>query len=218
MFKISRSNLDSISKSYNSKKTLGETNHELLDLYKQIIWNIIDLTNKFSVYEMSHWINNKDRWIYNRNTDNRKEYHRSCIVIVDLGATNFRYEPSFAHPCIVLVDRFNSMLIAPCSSKKYGKGLRNIIDAKKDIDGFSIDTGIQIESIRWVHKNRVVSIAGHASPRIMEAIDKYILSITPAYRREKAKIKAIKSELITSKKEIEKLNNEIKVLKLEHKA
>ena len=53
---------------------------------------------------MAHWINNTDRWLHNRTYVNTTGYKRGSILMVDLGATNYRFEPSFTHPCVVLAE------------------------------------------------------------------------------------------------------------------
>lgn len=208
MFKIKRTDIESKLNLGNAKTNLGENDSELFNAFKLTACNIIDLISKFSVYEMGHWINNIDRWINNRNVDNVKKYKRGSILNIDLGASNFRYEPSFTHPCVVLVNRYNSMLIVPCSSKKYGKGFPDIIDATVS-DGFKKNTGIQIESIRWIHKNRVISVVGKASTQVLNEIDDHILKLVPTYKEEKIRYTKVNDQLDELKKKLDQANDEL---------
>ena len=130
---------------------------------------------------MAHWTNNADRWISNRTTTNTTGYARGTIIFADLGATNFKYEPSFTHPCVVLDQNRNFILVAPCSSKKYGKGYPEIVDATP-ADGFSCNTGIQTNGIRWISKNRVISTIGTTSSRILNCVDTLILNSVPLHK------------------------------------
>lgn len=211
MFTINRNIIDNETKIANAKSNSGKSVPRLYQVFKKKIWNLIDITSEFSSYEMAHWINNTDRWLHNKNNENLKYYKRSLIVNVDLGASNFKFEPSFVHPCIVLQNRRNSILIVPCSSKKYGKGFREIIDATR-ADGFVKDTGVQMESIRWVHKNRIVSSFGQASSGLMNKIDDYQLKNIPTYKKEKAIFDGQIAELIKKDVEIEQLKQQVKEL------
>lgn len=194
MIPINRQQIDGISKQLNSKQTAGYTDMNLYPTYAGSIANLVDTTRNFSTYEMAHWINNTDRWLHNRNSENTIGYKRGTILFVDLGANNFRYEPSFTHPCIVLAQSKNFLLIVPCSSKKYGKHLPDIIDATIN-DGFSCNTGIQIKHFRWISKNRVISSIGTASSRVLNLIDQELLKLIPSHKLEIHKKDSLISQL-----------------------
>lgn len=211
MFGIKRRDLDDKTKIINSKTIDGKTDDYVHSSFKKIIWNVIDEVREFSIYEMAHWINNMDRWLHNRKCkENLKGYRRGDILLVDLGANNFRFEPSFTHPCIVLQDRRNTIYAVPCSTKKYGKGYPEIIDATS-ADGFKSNTGIQIESARWIHKNRIVSKNGKVNSRVLNEIDLYLLNNIPTYRREKIKFLKEEEENKLLKDRIKELENQLKL-------
>lgn len=104
------------------------------------------------------------------------------------------------------------MMVVPCSSKKYGKGYGGIIDATTS-EGFRKNTGIQIESVRWIHKNRVISTVGKVESTVLNKIDTYLLNTIPTYKKEKVRFNVINRQLYEAKKEIDKLTDEISVLK-----
>lgn len=178
MFNINRASIDTIAKSVDSKKDLGETNKVVFDTFKLTLLNLEEVVKKYYVYDMAHWINNIDRWIKNLTSINKTQYTRGSIVILDLGSQNFRYEPSYAHPCVVIFDRQYTILVAPSSSKKFGKGFPEIIDAGQK-DGFSSNTGVQIESFRWVNKNRVISVVGKVNNDLLNEMDRRMLFLIP---------------------------------------
>lgn len=215
LFQIDRIKMDNNTRIPNAKINPGKNNSSSEKTFKNTIWNIIDKVGEFSIYEMSHWNNNIDRWLRNRSYENMKPYKRGSIVLVDLGASNFKYEPSFSHPCIVLDERQRSILVAPCSTKKFGKGYREIIDANAGIDGFAQNTGVQVEELRWINKNRVISKLGKTSSRILNEIDFRILKSIPSYRKELSKFN---SESEQNKQLLDK-NNELsnKIIELENK-
>ena len=115
----------------------------------------------------------------------------------------------------MIKNRKTKILVAPCSSKKFGRGFTDIIDARVS-DGFAKNTGIQIEEFRWVNKNRVISKVGKVSPRILEEINKAKLK---ALSEEKEMLTREKDALIQEKNALEilvqTLQNEIKNLKNE---
>lgn len=229
MFNIDRSKMDDYTRITDSKSKKGKTHEGLTRYFKSSIWNLIDKVGEFSIYEMANWNSNIDRWLRNRDYLNTKSYKRGQIVLVDLGASNFRYEPSFAHPCVILEVRTRSILVVPCSTKKFGKGYREIIDAYANSDGFAMDTGIQVEEYRWINKNRVISKLGKTSSRVLNQIDKRLLDSIPTYKKELVKFKAetkensilleenrsLTSKITELQSEIEELNKKINVLKEE---
>lgn len=184
MITINRRQVDTLSKQQNSKQVLGKNDTVLYPIFAHSLINADDTIKEFSTYEMAHWTNYADRWVSNRTSHpNTTGYPRGTIVYVDLGAGNFGHEPSFSHPGIVLDQNRDSILLAPCSSKKYGKGFPEVVDATIS-DGFSTNTGVQTKSIRWLSKNRVISKIGTTSTRVLDCIDTLVLKSIPLYTRE----------------------------------
>lgn len=122
MFRINRGQIESESKKATAKSDNLRSNVKVFDAVKLVFLNPADEITRFPVYNAAHWTCNVDRWIDNLQSENNMTYRRGEIVFLDLGAQNFKYEPSYTHACIVLADRKNSILIVPCSTKKYGSG------------------------------------------------------------------------------------------------
>lgn len=212
MLGLKRSEIENATKIINSKEIKFTDNSSVRKGFRISVFNFIDKLDELSIYEMGHTVNFIDRWLHNRTSNNTKTYKRGDIVFVDLGATNFRFEPSFTHPAIVLKNSYNSILIVPCSTKKYGKRLKDIIDAKPS-DGFNKNTGVQTDSLRWINKNRIISNTGKkASGRILDEINKKILEYVPTYKRDKRIYEFIKKENEDLKKENEDLKVKLKEL------
>ena len=184
MFRINRTRIEGETRSADAKRQRLHDNSTVLDAVKLLFVNIIDEIMKLPVYNAAHWVCNMDRWIDNLQSDNKTTYQRGEIVFLDLGAQNFKYEPSYTHACIVLANRSKSILIVPCSTKKFRSGYRDIIDATP-ANGFMRNTGIQSESFRWVNKNRVVSRTGkRVSSDILDRLDHVLVSFAPSHSRE----------------------------------
>lgn len=159
---------------------------------------------------MANWTSYTDMFCKSKTTtNNTKGYTRGSIVLIELGAGNFGYEPSYKHPAIVLDQNKYYIMIASCSSKKYGKGFPFIIDATA-ADGFLMNTGIQTDSIRWVSKDRVCATFGTASSRVLDLVDASILKSIPTYSREMSQLNQLLNQL---KAENEVLQNEIETLR-----
>ena len=192
MFTITRALIESESKLPTAKSTQSKSNIKVFDALKLTCVNLVSEIVDWSVYDAAHWVCNIDRWLTNRSpsNNNQKTYSRGEIVFLDLGAQNFKFEPSYTHACIVLANRRSSILIVPCSTKKYGSGYPDIIDATP-ADGFHRNTGIQSESFRWVHKNRIVSQTGKkVDPSILDKLDQVLLSLAPSVKRDLNKLHA----------------------------
>ena len=209
MININRAHVETLSKQLNSKQTNGINDSILYPIFSHAHTNFIDTLRSLTTYEMAHWINYSDRWVGNRNTKNNTiGYKRGTILFIDLGSGNFGHEPSFTHPAIVLAQTKDSILIAPCSSKKYGKGFPEIVDATS-ADGFSPNTGIQTYSMRWVSKNRVLSIIGKTSSAILDKVDEKMLKLIPGHYKKlsekEQQMHALNNHIIALEKEISEL-------------
>jgi len=196
-----------------AKSQSVRTNQTVFSALKLSIVNLVDTVTEIATYNAVHWISNVDRWLRNQSSANTTTYKRGDIVFLDLGAQNFKHEPSYTHACIVLANRFDSILIVPCSTKQYGTGHRGIIDATPR-DGFVKNTGIQTENFRWVSKNRVVSNTGNkVSPDVLNKLDAVLLSFSPATKnliaQKDAKIKNQQEEIENLKNQLESANAEI---------
>lgn len=213
MFNIKRRQIDTLSKECDSKIKKGKENPDIYEEYIKSMWNKRDLIDTYSEYEMCHWTNFSDRYIKNRENKNIKSYKRGDIVFVDLGAVNFGFEPSFTHPCVVLKNDYNLIFVVPCSSKKYGTGFPEIIDAEIS-DGFAKPTGLQMNAIRFISKNRIISNTGSkVSSRILNLVDDYLLELNVKYniqvRNNEKDLEKLMAENERLKKEISDLQKKI---------
>lgn len=197
MFSINKSILQHEADKPGAKQQAVRSNQTVFDSLKLSFANLIDTVAGFATYNAAHWACNIDRWHNNQTSSNITTYKRGEIVFLDLGAQNFQHEPSYTHACVVLANRYESILIVPCSTKQYGTGHTGIIDATPS-DGFLKNTGIQSESFRWVNKNRVVSKTGRkVSSAILNKLDQAVASFAPSVKN----LLAQKDALITSQKE-----------------
>ena len=214
MFSINRNSLQQEASQTNAKQEPVRNNQTVFDAVKLSFANLIDSIAGLATYNAAHWACNIDRWHNNLNTNNTVTYKRGDIIFLDLGAQNFSHEPSYTHACIVLADRYDSILVVPCSTKQYGTNHTGIIDATS-ADGFLRNTGIQSESFRWVSKNRVVSKTGNkVSPAVLNKLDQVLLSFAPSVKNQ---IKQ-KDILISNQKEqISLLQEQLKNLSEDNK-
>lgn len=88
---------------------------------------------------------------------------------------------------------------------------------------------MQVEELRWINKNRVISRLGKTSSRILTEIDFNILKSIPSYRKELSKFNAeneqnkqlldknneLSNKIIELENKIKELNEKIGVLKSE---
>ena len=210
MFPIDKGRLDNQSRLPNAKTQPLTTNSTVFDYVKLALVNLAETVTGLHIYDGAHWASNIDRWQSNLNSDNRTTYKRGTIVFLDLGSQNFKYEPSYTHACIIIAERRNSILVVPCSTKKFGSGYPDIIDATT-ADGFNRDTGIQSESFRWVSKNRVVSSTGKkVSATILNQLDEVLLSFAPSVRLKIKKLEADAKCLSEDKAALEEENEDLK--------
>lgn len=221
MFSINRTSLHNEANQTNAKQQPVRSNQIVFDAVKLSFANLIDSIAGLATYNAAHWACNIDRWHNNLNTNNTVTYKRGDIIFLDLGAQNFSHEPSYTHACIVLADRYDSILVVPCSTKQYGTNHTGIIDATS-ADGFLRNTGIQSESFRWVSKNRVVSNTGNkVSPTVLDKLDQVLLSFAPSVKKQiKQKdilISDQKEQISSLQEQISSLQEQLKNLSEDNK-
>lgn len=210
MFPIDKSRLEIQSRQPDAKTQLLTTNRTVFDNVKLALVNLAETITGLHIYDGAHWASNIDRWQKNLASDNRTSYTRGTIVFLDLGSQNFKYEPSYTHACIILAERRNSILVVPCSTKKYKSGYPEIIDATA-ADGFNRDTGIQSESFRWVSKNRVVSSTKKkVSAAILDQLDNVLLSFAPSIKLKIKKLEGDVQAASAAKDTLEQENDDLK--------
>lgn len=217
LLNINQSDLRNISKENNSKKNLGKSNSRLYTIFSNAIINLYDTVSNFTVYELANWISHSDKWLRNLNTrDNTKGYKRGSIIFIDLGAENYGHEPSYTHPAVVLDETKTSVFIAPCSSKKFGSNLPDVIDVTT-LEGFSSNTGIQVGNVRWISKKRIISELGKTTSSVLDDIDAFLLKSIPLYQKEillrENKIKDLEKEMLLKENMITDLKKDIELLK-----
>ena len=216
MFPININLLQNEANQNGAKSQLVRANQNVFNALKLSLVNLVDSVTEAATYNAVHWISNVDRWLRNQNSTNTTSYKRGDIVFLDLGAQNFKHEPSYTHACIILANRFDSILVVPCSTKQYGTGHPGIIDATPQ-DGFIKNTGVQSENFRWVSKNRVVSNTGNkVSPAILNKLEGVLLSFSPATKnlivQKDAKIKGQKDEIDDLRQQLKLANERIEKL------
>lgn len=203
MQKINRILLEQEAKKKNSKNERVFNNKIVSNITNIALSNLKETIFSSYTYNVAHWCINIDRWQQNLKNINVVNYKRGDIIFLDLGAQNFAHEPSYTHACIVLANKYDSILIVPCSTKQFGTNHPGIIDATK-MDGFVKNTGIQSFNFRWVSKNRVVSKTGKkVSPSILNKLDNVMFSFAPS----------IKCLIKQKDKKIEELVQQIAILK-----
>lgn len=209
MFSINRNSIQKEADQINAKQEPVRSNQVVFDAVKLSFANLIDTIANLATYNAVHWVCCADRWHNNLRHSNTVTYKRGDIIFLDLGAQNFGHEPSYTHACVVLADRYDSILVVPCSTKQYGTNHTGIIDATS-LDGFIRNTGIQSENFRWVSKNRVVSKTGKkVSPAILDKLDTVLLSFAPSIKNQ---IKQKDALIANQKQQISVLQEQIKKL------
>lgn len=181
-----------------------------------------NLNNEFasnsSAYDLANSLRSFDFWFSKRNVEPKHfPIKNGSVFYIDLGAFNLKYETGYIHSCIVLKQLGKMLIVAPGSTKKYGKGNYLIEDVIAG-DGFASNTGVLIDQIRCVSITRVKGkkIGEVSSPtlrRIEEKVFNAILS--DLYKDFTKEITDLKSSVTTNEKQINYLNSELESKKSE---
>ena len=173
---INKTEVTSLCKSIkDNKRVKASSCPQLLGYYQEVIKHFNEKMENESVYNLSQIINGIDHLLENKEL---KPFGGDCprgsILLVDCGFDNFGYEFSYIHPCVVLAQTHYNIYIAPCSSKKYNTNHPEILNVDSS-DGFSCNTAIIMNAIRWCAKDRAVAILGTTTKKVLDDIETYLL-------------------------------------------
>lgn len=192
-----------VEKKENAKQAKGKDDKELYAIFQATCKemnayfsekNFFDMGNATTAFR--HFLEDK------KDVPTDESYYRGDIVMIDFGCMNFGYEFNFLHPAVVLSQTQYHVLVAPCSSRKYGKGYPDVLDAETS-DGFVKKTGIILDGIRCCSKTRIDKKIGEASEALLDKIEDYFLCRSNRY-------KAISEQTIKKLKEKDAIIEELR--------
>lgn len=167
---------ENIPKMHEDIQLVKDTNELLSELFN-------DMMNKNQYYGI-RWLVGLERYIKDQSKKMphlfRRNLSRGHIVEVELFG-HFNKELTFLHPAVVLYDnKKGQLLVAPISTGKYGDTDPLHIDVDS-ADGLSHGSGICLESIRGLDKNRVLfqheknGKKAKVRPEVLDKIDHKIM-------------------------------------------
>lgn len=134
-----------------------------------------DVLLDLRVFDSCSWIEWNELWISDKNNSSRNtnSYPRRKLVKVQLGYTHVGSEASYSHPAVILYEEKDWVLIAPITSKKFGKGLDLLIDIPLGTcTGLDKDSTIQLDHIRAISKKRIIgTLSGSLPVQFMDKIN-----------------------------------------------
>ena len=174
---INKKEVETIYKTEESSKLVpGRKQKKLIDICQKSLNHYVDYLSTLDIYEMGQITNGIDHFLDDKKRSiSIRDYQRGDIVLLDFGFANFGYEFSYPHPAVVLAETTYFIMIAPCSTKKYGKSYDDVIDAEES-DGFTTKTGVIVDGLRWCSKTRVIAPLGETNKRVLDKIEDYLLS------------------------------------------
>lgn len=206
MKKINISFLEALKLDRVRRLNMASSIPQLIRECRKSLLNFYYLVTKLSVIELSSIILSLERWMSVKGTMNKGAYKVRDIVGVDLGL-GYGYEMSYRHPCIVLYDsNAGFCLVVPCSTGKYGKGNKFIIDGTPT-DGFRENTGVLIDAVRCVSKTRINSKVGEITVSFLERLNNII--IHNYFPRHFHRLHVLKNELEAERLKIKELESKL---------
>ncbi len=203
---------ENIPKMHEDIQLIKDSNELLSELFNEIM--------KKNQYYGIRWLVGLERYVkdQSRNLPHlfRRNLSRGHIVEVELFG-HFNKELTFLHPAVVLYDNNKGqLLVAPISTGKYGDTDPLHIDVDS-ADGLNHGSGICLEAIRGVDKNRVLfqhEKNGKKAKVRPEVLDKIDLTIMEHFMPNMFhKLTEIESKLAEEQKKNAELLEEIEDLK-----
>ncbi len=214
MKKIDIAYLEQIQKDSIEKNKIANTVTRLMNVCKDLLNNFTDFVKFMKVVELSSIIWSMNRWINSKGKFNSKTFATRDIVEVDLGI-GYGFEMSYRHPCIILKDsNAGFCLVVPCSTGKYGKKNKFIIDGTKT-DGFEENTGVLIDAIRCISKTRITNKVGQITVPFLDKLNDAILETY--FSRKFYKLSKLEKDILEEKKKYNSLNAENEKLASQNK-
>lgn len=210
---IDRTKLEPLVRDDRNKRTPAISIAYLMKELKMFILDLYSELKTLSVYDLAQWLLCSSNWISNYKSTNRRPYSRGDIILVNLGSSNFGFEASYEHPCVVLFNGPDFIIVVPGSTGKYKKNSGFIFNC---IQGFRNPTGIQLDQIRYISKSRVTSgVLGNVGPTTLNYMNDFILINycgTKDFEIQKTLsdlINTHREQLANKDKEIEDLKNRL---------
>ncbi|MCM3164528.1 type II toxin-antitoxin system PemK/MazF family toxin [Metabacillus litoralis] len=197
--------------------------HEDLELIKdsnELLSDLFNVILKQNQYYGIRWLMGLERYVLDQSKKIprifRKNLSRGHIVEVELFG-HFNKELTFLHPAVVLFDNNKGqLLVAPITSGKHGDSDPLHIDVDSS-DGLHHESGICLEAIRGVDKNRVLyqhSKDGKNAKVRSEVLDRIDLAVMEHFMPNMfKKFKDAEIKLIEEQQKNKELMDEIETLK-----
>lgn len=217
--KVDYSEVTKVIKDINNKKVDSKVTTEIKSNMYPFAKEFLNYLEDLSAYEVASIIHDVGHWQKSRKKVQSKtkpwKYEIRDIVELNLGSSNYGYEASYKHPCIVYANLYDAVLVIPCSTGRYGVNSPWIIKADSS-HGFLKPTGIQLDKIRIVDKFRIQGkILGKVSnPKFNEITDKiinlYFKPVENRIKKAEQKVAELTKENDSLQKKILDLQKKIK--------
>ncbi|ULO09656.1 type II toxin-antitoxin system PemK/MazF family toxin [Paenibacillus sp. 19GGS1-52] len=138
-----------------NKKVPSVSNESIIQNMYPVSKKLFSFFEQQNSYDTAATMLELKQWQQFKGDDSKPwRYEIRDIVLVNLGGTNYGYEASFSHPCIIYKEMFNEAMVIPCSTGRY-KVKSDYIIKGESTDGFIYKTGIQLDKIRVISKKRI---------------------------------------------------------------
>lgn len=164
------------------KETISNDHVDTKNILNTSLENTRNYTLSLKVPSACNWIEWNEFWLSDKLNRSRitNSYPRRKLINVNLGNGQIGSEASFVHPAVVLYEESDWLLIAPITSKKYGKKLDLLIDIPPgSCKGLNTPSTIQLDHIRAVSKKRITGTRPGTLP--LEYMDMINETLTKKY-------------------------------------
>lgn len=169
---IDKTKIEPLVKNNKNKGIPASSFANLIKELKMFILDLYSVLKNFSVYDLAQWLLCTNNWIQNYKTSKNIPCKRGDIIMVDLGSNNFGHEASYAHPCVVLFQQKDFLIVLPGSTGKYKNKSSFNFDC---IEGFAHPSGIQLDQVRYISKSRITTgVLGNVGTSTLNYIDSFI--------------------------------------------
>ncbi len=228
---IDESLLQSLKEDLTNKSLDAKQNEKVMTQFFYSQNNIYKFISKnFKVFELSLWVKSRVNYINRKTIANTTPFSKKEILNVDFGF-NYGNELSYEHPCVVIEELRNKILVVPCSSSKFKHIYKEDGTIRKEYypgevcDGFTKQTALLLSDCKWISKNRVVSKWNKSVTNdffkkmydslfilMFETKNRQLLSVVKKKEELDIENKELKQNISQLKKNIEELEKEKKDL------
>lgn len=173
MSEIDKTFLETIKGDKKNRNKQAHSTNKLIKQGRKLFLSLYYFTKNLKSGEYSSMLLSLDSWRSSKGKMSTETYKPRDIVMADLGLGH-GYEISYQHPCIVVSESKGFCFVVPCSTGKYQKRSKYILNGEPK-HGFQEPTGVLLDAVQCIQKVRIQHKVGVLDLGLFKVINEKLL-------------------------------------------